>query len=287
VNSAVYVLDWNAQLFQRLGGRTVVVSANSLEDVRRAREAAERHHVNIHRVILHTRAALALLPLLADDIPNPLALFTAGMGRMQDLVRLLPALRKMDVRIYMPADNEKSLTEVRILASLGIDCAVIFDGGTIRWDLLSDLMTYALLGLVPHAEIEPFSYIAGQYDPKKRAGFGAVYFDDPLTYLHVDAAGRVALTRSDLEAERFFARSIEGVTEESRLAAWGAHDESWSGFFLERSRCAQCPGWRICGGALARRAEADPGCSSFFGELMDVIDQRQTAQKKVKSTWRP
>ncbi len=285
MNSAIYVLDWNEQLLERLRGRTVVVSTRSLDEMQRAREGADRFQANVHCVILHANAPLALLPLPTDGIAFPLALFTQSMGRFQDLVLLLPVLRAMNVRIYMPADLEESLTGVRILASLGIDCAITFDGSSVQWDMLTDLMTYALIGMTQHADIEPFSFIAGQYNPQSRGGFGAVYFDDPTTYLHVSADGRVALTRSEMREGRFFASSVEEVTDENRLAAWDAQRESWRRFFLERSPCAQCPGWRICGGALASSAHT-AGCAQFFAELMDVID-RQRSRTKVKAIWRP
>ena len=287
MNSVIFVVEDIEKLFPLLRGRTVVVSAHSLEEMRRVHAAARKLDVDIHCVRLYTRAPLASLPLRTEEDSFPIALFPSRMGRLQDLVRLLPVLKSLNVRVYLPADDPERLTSLRILASLGIDCAVLLDGERVLWDLLTDLMTYALLGLAPHASIEPFRLISGTYNPKFRTAFQTVYFDDPVTYLHVNDQGGVALTRDGLRAGRLIAASIGEATESVRAAACEEYRDSWKDHFLKRTKCASCPGWRVCVGRFAASADAEPGCAAFFTEMMDVIDRQNDRRKKVKQTWLP
>jgi hypothetical protein len=287
VNSVIFVAECTEKLLPLLKGRSVVASAYSIEEMRKLPATARKLDVDVHCVQLHTKAPLASLLLRAEEDSFPIALFPSEIGRLQDLVRILPVLRDLNIRVYLPANNAGQLKSIRILASLGIDCAVLLDGGGVLWDLLTDLMTYALLGLAPHASIEPFQLICGNYDPRFRAAFGSVYFDDPVTYLHVNEQGGVALTRDDLRAGRLVAASIEDATESVRSAAYDAHCDLWKNHFLTRTKCASCPGWRVCVGRFAAWAEAEPGCTAFFAEMMDVIDNQHKGQKKVKKTWLP
>jgi hypothetical protein len=155
----------------------------------------------------------------------------------------------------------------------------------VNWDSLADLASYALLGIVPHAAIEPFRYIASRYHPQERAEWDAVFFDDPVTYLHVSEAGEVALTRSDLREGRFLAPSPDKVTAETRNQAMENRRWIWHQFFLERARCASCEGWRLCRGRFAAQVERNPSCSKFFVELLDVIDRHKKAQARPGEQW--
>ena len=286
MNSVIFVAERTEKLLTMLRGRSVVASANSLEEMRQLCETARGLDIDVHCVQLHTRAPLASLQLRKEEGFLPIALFPSQMGRLQDLVRILPVLRALNVRVYLPANDAEQLKSVRILASLGIHCAVLLEGEGVLWGLLTDLMTYALLGLAPHATIEPFQLICGNYDPRYRTAFDAVYFDDPETYLHVNEQGGVALTRADLRAGRLIAATIEEATETVRSAAHDAYCDSWKDHFLARTKCASCPGWRVCVGRFAPVTDAEPDCSAFFAEMMDVIDRHHEGQKKA-SVWLP
>jgi len=286
VNDPIFVVPWRRDLLNQLSGKAVVVVANGLDEMQTAIQVLDGMNVVLRCLVVRSKASLASISLKPEFANYPLAIYPSRLGRFQDLIRVLPILRKMNVRVYFCAEDKKNCEAIRILASLGIETVTTFESATVQWDLLKDLATYALLGIVPHAAIEPFHYIASRFNPKEPLEWDSVYFDDPSTYLNVDEQGRVALTRTDLIEGRFLALSPAEVTIESRSQALKEHYDSRSKFFLDRSPCAYCQGWRVCLGRFHAHKKKEQSCSEFFVELMDVIDCYNKGRGKQKdSVW--
>ena len=258
---------------------------------RRVRDAGNQ----LGCVICSTPAPLCALELRDDWDGVPIALGVPAAGRFRDLAPAVGRLRDLDLRVALPGGRPDNLVALRLLASLGVAGCVDLDGAPPDWGALTDLMTYALLGTVPHAPIDPFEHIADHYEPDRATEWGATRFADPRRYLHLDAKGRVALTRADLLAGTVVA-DVADLDEEADLAthpALAAHDARRRDFFEHDRPCARCPGWRVCQGTFADPAAAAPatapGCTEFFTELMDIIDQRraQRARDQEPTRWRP
>jgi hypothetical protein len=285
VNDPIFVTPAREDLVGMLCGRAAVIAAGGIEEAVAALGLLAGKNIELRCLLVRTKAPLASLALPKELENRPVALHPSRLGRFQDLVRVLPALRGLNARVYLSADDAQNITSLRILASLGVETVAALEGA-VRWDLVTDLMTYALLGIFPHAAMEPFRYIASRYSPQEPAEWEAVYFDDPFTYLHLDEKGRVALTRSHLREGRFIASSPAEVTAEARAAALEERRDSLRTHFLEATRCASCQGWRVCQGRFAARAAEDPSCSAFFVELMDVVDRSRKQQGgKPKEPW--
>jgi len=118
------------------------------------------------------------------------------MGSFSTVAPRIASLRKLNLRLYLPTHSTENLTALRILTSLGIECAAVITRET-DWEALADLATHALLGLVKHASLQPFEYVAAHYDPQQRTDFGAVYFDDPRAFLHLDRQGSVQVNNGE------------------------------------------------------------------------------------------
>jgi hypothetical protein len=184
-------------------------------------------------------------------------------------------LAGLDLRLFLPGTSE-NLLALRLAASLGVPGGVELVEA-VDWTALSDLATYALLGLVPHAPISPFAEIADRYVATGRTDFGHVYLDDPTRYLHLDAEGRVALGAADLAAGRFVAERPEDLALQDH-PAYRERVEGWRTLFLEPDGCAWCPGFRICLGRLRGLGE---GCAAFCEDLMDVVERHQDRRKRA------
>jgi radical SAM protein with 4Fe4S-binding SPASM domain len=284
MKAPILVRDWDGSGLASLGKAPLVLSVDSLASLRDAVRAAEGNGNPIRCLVLRTPAPLSELGDARDLAQLPIALHPGGIGELRRVVRMLPALRDMNLRVYFDGGTEKACTEARVLASLGIETAVCLRCEAANPGLLSDLAAYALLGLVQHASIEPFEYIAANYVPQGRTDFRAVYFDDPETYLHVDAQGRVALTRDELGAGVFIADSVGALTETAREAALAERRNEWRRAFIERDRCASCQAWRIC---MGNGDKVGAGCSGFFVELMDIVDRRRASTGRSRQVWRP
>jgi hypothetical protein len=274
-------------ILQSLRGRALVIQVDDPIILPHAAHYIEHAHHHIHclRIISEEPLSSFELPEALQHVP--IALHAPRLGRFRDFVSRLPFLRSLNIRIYLPNEPEENYTSLRIMSSLGIQSAISFGSKNVDWERLSDLMTYSLLGLVPHAPIEPFNYIAEHYESSKRTDFGSVYFNDPLRFLHIDREGRVGLSRDDLEAGRFIPQSLDELDDIENSDENETSLESWRDVFLRADGCASCQGWRVCLGKFDGAGGNDRGCESFFSELMEITEQYQSLQGKKKSVWQP
>ncbi len=206
----------------------------------------------------------------------PLLVHAARLGRVTDLVPLLPVIRQLSLRILLPTDRDENYSGLRILASLGIHCGVIFDPVMADWESLLDLATYQYFALAAHGSVAPFDLIGDRYVPGEGAHYGDLYFEDPSEYLHLDPQGRVAASNRDLENGSFIADSISALEDDASREKWEERIQAWRQFFMSPNRCSCCPGWRLCRGSFEADLEVSyPGCREFFTELMDLVEDYQ------------
>lgn len=281
------VCPFDEGLLQRLRGRKVVIEAGSIAEAASAIEFVQSMGIgDLHCLSIRTPVPLADVPVTEEWKGVPIALHCPTLGRFPEVMRKLLLLHECNIRVYLPAASRKALTALRILSSLGVEVAVDFNGGPVRWEELSDLMTYSLLGLAQHSPIEPFHYVAKHYNANNRTDFGSVYFNDAARFIYVDVGGRVALSREDREAERFIAPMIDEKVDLNEVPEYLEHLEGWRAPFLKSEGCAFCLGWRVCLGKFPD-GNGQGGCRPFFTELMDVVEQHQSLEAKKKETWQP
>lgn len=276
-------------LIDRLERRTLCVRINFSEDVAAAVDAAKARN-SLFCVICDSN-----VPLDEIEIPDgwpgePIALMVPSVGRFGKISKKLVALRKLDLRVYLPYGKE-NLVGARMLASVGIAAGMVFDPGeTPDWDAIADLMTYGLLGAAPHAPIEPFQTMATAYRRDGRSeDWGHAWFDDPSCYLHIDEAGRIALSRTDLLAGEFVADDLSELDSPVVSAAIEDRTEAWRNLFFENHFCARCKGWRLCHGRFCDGKPTSNGCDDFFNEMTSVIEQyrRKMKLKRPVERWQP
>ncbi len=285
--SQFLVCPFDEQLLSALSGRSVVVRIDDIRELSRVEEVLERNRSHLHCLVIESDASVVSLRYQESWSHIPIALFSPELGRFRDLAGQLGVLRKLNLRVYLPSDRAASFASLRVLSSLGIESALVFSKEGLDWERVADLMTYALLGQRPRAGIAPFNYVASRYQHERRTDFGAVYFDDPHTYLHVGAGGCVALSDADLKAGVYLAESVEELNNIENHQKFRAHEGRWREFFLKTDGCAYCPGWRICLGKHADTVERDPGCREFFAEFLDSVEQHQSLTSKGKLVWQP
>jgi hypothetical protein len=136
-------------------------------------------------------------------------------------------------------------------------------------------MTYSILMTTSHANVEPFSHLSEKYHPHEFNDWGPVYFDDPKSYLHMDSAGRFALTSADLKNEIFIAENISEVDSMEECPRLEEIKKGWRRYFLENLPCSTCVGWRACLGKFERLIDKSGVCpaATFFTEMLDILDQ--------------
>lgn len=278
------------ELIDRLSGHSLVVRVASLEAVANAAAMVEASGAQLFCVRCQEHQPLAALRCPEDLEGIPVALYLPELGPFREIVEWTQRLRDLEVRIYLPSTPD-NLVALRLLSSLGVPSCATFDSVTPDWEALADLATYALLGRVPHAAIDPFETIADRYRPEGRTDWHTVHFADPSAYLHLDDDGRVALSHEEMLAGTFIADDVEALPEDlNACAPFVERTKAWRKFFLDDHFCASCNAWRLCQGSFAKSAETDRGCASFFGEFLSVIEESRAQlddEQRGPEPWRP
>jgi len=283
------VCPYNPSLFATFTGLTVAARVPHQGQAAEAAARVQESGNELLCVIVESDSPFDEIEL-ADDLQSlPLAVMAPTWGKFRQLAQRLPRLRDFNLRVYLPAHHPQNIAGLRILSSLGIHtCAVLGDGPQ-DWEGLTDLMTYALLGQGPHASMEPFVFIASNYDPTSYLEWGSIYFDDPRRFLHLDADGRVALSPAELRQQRFVAQSLAEIGTPSQFPVIQQRAQAWRDFFLNNHPCASCGGWKICLGKFARERKKNGGCRAFFQEMLEVA--REYQEKNVPPVepriWQP
>ncbi len=287
-NGFFLVCPFHKPLVDRLGGRSLVFRIDRTEDIHNIVSYQKVGRYHSHCIWLQSKNPLGEIKFQESWRGVPLALAVPALGRFRDVACQLPVLRQLNIRIYLPTDTRKNMSALRILASLGINSCVVFHEEGLNWELMTDLMTYALLGTARHAHIEPFHYLAANYAPNWRNDFGAVYFNDPTRYLHLDEQGRVSLSPEDCASGRFIVDNIENASDIVSHPEYIRRTDEWRNVFLEAEGCAYCQGWRICLGKFSRLRERVPGCREFFVELIETLEQHQSlTDRRRQAVWQP
>ncbi len=274
------ICSYDQELLRRLNGYGIVVRVSGPSEIMQAAAAVKAStRNNLLNIIVESRDAVAAFKFQDEWLGIPLALLFTEMGAFRNLGKKLNQIRKLKAHIYLPAERDENFTSCRILSSLGITSCLTFSRGkTPNWDSLADIMTYAILGSVAHAPLEPFAHISGSYEAKKDADWGTVCFDNPREYLHVDARGRVALSKDELEQEVFIADDIVKLRNPMDCPEYAERTNVRKRFFLEDHPCTRCEGWKVCLGNFVRDGKPVDGCKEFCRELLEALEQKKHSQ---------
>ena len=283
MNFKQFVCPHNRALLDRLRGHVVAVHVDDPVQVLAAADDVAKSGNELLCVIFESKSLLDAMELREEWKNIRIVLRSPGLGKFRKLAGRLALWRKLGLQVFLPCRTE-NLVELRILASVGISCGVTFGEEEPDWEALADLMTYAILGPVPHAPIEPFAFIAHHYQPAVYTKWDSVYFDDPSQFLHLDSEGHVALSRRELFQREFIAREIAQLDIAAEVPVIADRLDHVRQMFLNNHPCSICASWRLCLGKFARNGSRSDGCSEFFAELMEVVEQFQTqgaGQRKV------
>lgn len=265
----------------------IVPVLHSVKEIGDAVQAARSGKAHLHCLWIRTDVPLSAIRFDPAWNNTPIALYASGMGRLKDSLHNFPQWRQMNLRIYLPATSLENLAALRILSSLGVETGIIFDEISLNWEMIADLMTYALFGKIEHASIGPFNYMADRYRATSHNHFGQFYFNDPKVYLHLDETGRVALTQQDYAEGRFIAESLADLGDIEESEQFLACTNRWREFFIKPEICSCCSGWKLCGGLFYDENGNNNGCATFFMEWMDALEEYQRNQPQRSVKWQP
>jgi hypothetical protein len=284
MSSRKIVCPFDHALIRRFSEREICVRVDDPARIPGAAAMVRESNNRLVCVILDSGKTVDGIELSDEWKDIPIALMAQSMGKFRNVDRSLPLLRKLNLRVFLPYSAE-NMTGIRILASVGVPCCIVLESaaGGIQWEDLADLMTYSLLEGVPHAPIEPFSYIARHYAPSDYLKWGAAYFEDPDQFLHLDAGGQVALSRGEL-LDGAFIGHIDEVESAPGCPALEARVQEWRNVFIKNESCSGCRGFRVCLGKFMREKGDSAACSGFFAEMMEAVEQYLAQNAPVGDT---
>lgn len=288
MRSPRFVCPDNERLLTTFSGLPVALTVRTVGRIADGANNVRASGNNLACVILESDRPLAAIKF-GECLKNvPLVVIAPSLGPFRELTTQLDLLRTLDVRVLLGCESAQNVVALRILSSVGIRTCADFTTGDTDWEALVDLATWAVLGPVPHAPIDPFAFIASNYDPACPVPWGRVLFDDPRHYLHVDDEGRVALSRRELRLGRFIAANPSEIGAADEFAPIRERCESWRRYFVDDHSCASCAGWKACFGRFASTS-AFPACSEFFEEIVDLARRHAAARaaREGPSSWQP
>lgn len=287
MSGRMLVIPFNLDLLSIFAGRNTeaVIKINHFNEILPAARHSADSGIKIHALVLKSHLALSAIPFSEEWKNIPLAIFIDSIGKFSEFINKRRFLLNFNMRIYLPAGSDKKHSAIQVLSSLGIQTCITFGPAKPDWDNLNDLMTYALLGRISHAPVEPFNYMASNYENFRTADFNAVYFNDPERFIHINEQGRVALTNEDLIKNKFLNLGISEINGLENTDEFIEYKNKNKKFFLEKDGCAYCPGWRLCAGRLINIC--DDNCVVFFDDMIDVIERYKKLSSGQNQIWQP
>jgi len=286
----ILVCPFDENLIAKFHNKRIVVNTSVFEEIPHICQFVNNNQNHLHCIAIKQNNSLASTPFHESWRGIPIAIFADQMGSLKEILQKLQLIRDLNIRIFLNTDLKENFTNIHILASLGIDSGVFFGENNIDWEAMNDLMTYTVYSKVNHASIEPFQFTVNNYNPARTTDFSAVYFNNPNSYLHIDANENIAITKEDLINGKYIAKGIESLT--SDIFEDEKYKEAlhiWQEFFLKNDGCAFCQAWRVCMGKFSYSIENNPGCTKFFVDLMEASDHFLAVQHKNrrKELWQP
>jgi len=148
-------------LLTQLKNRRIIFETDNIEMIEAIRDIVSVNNF-LFCIKLNIKQNITSLSFREKWKNIPLVIYPDGLGIVKDLKRILPVLKKMNVKFFLNCAKKQNYKAVQILSSLGIYSGIVIDENA-DWEKLTDLMYYALCGKVPHAPIEPFQFVYEMY----------------------------------------------------------------------------------------------------------------------------
>lgn len=280
MNRPIFVCPYKRHLLDLIDGNDIVIKVDHLSDIFQAADYVRSSGKTLTNIVTTSKKPLSTIPIPENWDGIPIALFVPEMGNFRDISHQIQRIRDLMIHVYLPVENVENLTSSRILASLGVTCCLVFDKKQPDWDTLLDLMTYAVLSPASHAPIEPFNYIANHYNPGTYVNWGSIYFDDPKSFLHLDADGQVALSHRKLLEGSSIAANTSILENPLDNEGYRKGINVWRHFLLTDHPCIMCEGWKICLGKFGSDGKHATGCSMFATDMLADIEQHRNQQEQ-------
>lgn len=280
----ILVCPFNEKLLRRLKQRAIVINTKDFNIIRYINKELDDSN-KLHAIKIQTELPLSEIVFHEEWGNIPLAIYSPEFGEYKKLLYQLNVIRKLNVRIFLSSQHEFNFTGLRILSSLNIACGLYFDKETQNWDSINDLMHYAIYSNTAHAPIEPYNWVALNYQPTEYTDYSDVYFNNPTKYLHLNEREQIALTTEDLVKGNYIDQGIKSLNSIHKNKKYIQAENSRYEIMLQMNECAFCHAFRICLAKFPSQGNKDKTCKIFFSDFMDAADYALSKRNKVNQLW--
>jgi len=273
----VLVCPFSKKLMDKIKYTQFIITVSSFDDITEVIRWVHKTN-ELMGIRIKTDKPVSSIEFHKNWAQFPLFIYADKFGDFPELFPKLETIRNLNVHLFLSAHHDFNFTGLRILSSLQICCGVWFEDIALNWDLMNDLMHYTIYSKPKHAHIEPFSWLAEHYMINGYPNYDAVYFNDPLKYLHINDSEQVALTESDLLKNNFIAEGVENIDGIQKLEQYRDLSHSRYETMLRMGDCAFCSAFRICLGKFGHLEDKENTCQPFFTDLHDACDYHHSGK---------
>jgi len=274
----VLVCPFNRKLMDKIKNTQFIITVTGFDDIHEVIKSVHRTN-ELLGIKIHTEKTLSSIDFDKNWEKFPLFIYAENFGEFLELFPKTEIIRNLNVHFFLSAHNEFNFTGLKILASLRIHCGLWFDKLPVSWDLMNDLMHYAIYSKPKHAHIEPFKWLAEHYAVNGYSNYDAVYFNDPIKFLHINSNEQVAFTADDLLNNKFIAEGAENIDSIQNLQEYKDLSHSRYESMLKMDDCSFCSAFRICLGKFGYLKDKKTTCQPFFADLHDACDYHLSGKK--------
>jgi len=280
----ILVCPFNEKLLSRLKQRAVVINTKDFNIIRYINKELDNSN-KLHAIRVQTDKPLSEIHFHEEWGKIPLAVYSPEFGEFKNLLHQLNLIRKLNIRIFLSSQHEFNFTGLRILSSLQIACGLYFNEEPHNWDSINDLMHYAIYTKTTHAPIEPFHWVAINYQPSEYTDYSFVYFNNPTQYLHLNDQEQIALTAEDLAKGNFIDQGIKSLDSIHKNKKYIHAENVRYEIMLQMNDCSFCQAFRICLAKFSSLKNKNQTCKIFFSDFLNAADFALSKRNKGNQLW--
>ena len=280
----ILVCPFDKQLLAKFKHRTIVINTNDFNSIRNINDEVNKSN-KLYAIKIQTGKSFSSIPFRKDWGNIPLAVYSPEFGSYKEFLHQLNLIRKLNIRIFLSSHSDFNFTGLRILSSLNIGCGIYFNGEPYKWDLMNDLMHYAIYSMIKHASLEPFNWLASNYEQTGYTDYNIVYFNHPSKYLHVNEKEQIALTEKDMLNKNYIDEGIDSLDNICENKKYTDFLNYRYEIMLQMNECAFCPAFRICLGKFSELPDKSKSCKTFFSDFLDAADYSFSKRNNENQVW--
>ena len=252
----IIVLEYEAELLSKLKNRKLIVKTDSFENIEQIYGDSRRNNDIVAMFVQQPFASVSQICFNPGWENIPIILKVYSLGDYHTFMSMVNDIRHLNIRIYLSSKSDNSYTDLKIMASMGIDCGIWIDS-TLDDEKFMDLASYNYISPVRHASIEPFDNILKNLYSEDHVTFDSIYLTDKTKFIEIGPTTDLSL----LEC------SADDDFEHDFLSKMESHYKH----FMVLDKCSKCQAYKICNHKLM---DYLVDCEQAMAEVYEYAEMR-------------